>query len=492
MALLEKKMDYKQEFEEILSLLKKNNSTGVLNVVNAFNLAEKLHGGQLRKDGEPYISHPVAVAKILAKLDFDSDMIAAALLHDVVEDCGYTLKEMREAFNDNVAEIVDAVTHLEDNEAEIKDIFYDENFKKDSLDDQTFHKLISLGKQNKLAFYIKFADRLHNLRTIGIFSEYKQVEKVKETQKWIIPLAYLLRSKYFYDNLKDECFKILNKDLYVDLKERYDTYFLSCKDRIVSMCDNLNYKLSNYFSKKSYIFNKVVYERDTLYSICERMKKNLEINSTKHIRRNSFNRVPTVKLFMLFNGNIKESLFHLVYELFETGVLGEDLKIIGYEKNNRYKIHHLIVQDRSQIKYRITAMTMEQYVLMRNGTTESSEIDLIDEHTVGDFARRYITVKTRSGEEIKLPENSTVLDFAFKVHNDLGLSCKYALINKSPNPKPPYTRLVEGDQVVVYNETDSKTGLLKPIAEIRWFAYVVSENAKKVLIKYFEKKYQER
>jgi hypothetical protein len=66
------------------------------------------------------------------------------------------------------------------------------------------------------------------------------------------------------------------------------------------------------------------------------------------------------------------------------------------------------------------------------------------------------------------------------------------LINKSPNPKPPYTRLVEGDQVVVYNETDSKTGLLKPIAEIRWFAYVNSENAKKVLIKYFEKKHAEK
>jgi GTP pyrophosphokinase len=135
----------------------------------------------MRKDGTPYISHPVAVAKILAELDFDSDMISAALLHDVVEDCNYTIEQIKQHFNDNVANIVDAVTAIEDNQASIKDIFYDENFKKDSLDDQTFNKLIALGEQNKLAFYIKFADRLHNLRTIGTFSEYKQVEKVKET-----------------------------------------------------------------------------------------------------------------------------------------------------------------------------------------------------------------------------------------------------------------------------------------------------------------------
>ena len=253
MALMETKMtDYRQDFESILAILKKNESTGILNVVNAFNLAEKLHNGQMRKDGTPYISHPVAVAKILAELDFDSEMIAAALLHDVVEDCGYTVEEIRQAFNENVANIVDAVTAIEENEASIKDIFYDENFKKDSLDDQTFNKLISFGKQNKLAFYIKFADRLHNLRTIESFSEYKQVEKVKETQKWIIPLAYLLKSKFFYDKLKDECYKVLNRELYTDLSGRYERYFDSCKSHINDLCENLNYKASNYFSKKEY------------------------------------------------------------------------------------------------------------------------------------------------------------------------------------------------------------------------------------------------
>lgn len=484
-------IDYKKEFDEIVEDLTKNNSTGILNVVNAFNLAEKLHDGQMRKDGEKYITHPVAVAKILAELDFDSDMIAAGLLHDVVEDCGYTVTEIRENFNDKVASIVDAVTAIEENEASIKDIFYDENFKKDSLDDQTFNKLISFGKQNKLAFYIKFADRLHNLRTINIFSEYKQVEKVKETQKWIIPLAYLLKSKYFYDNLKNECFRILNKDLYAELNERYEMYYESCKTRVEELCEDLSYKVSNYFSKKQYPFNKVLTERDTLYSLCERMKKTLEINSIKHIKRNSFNRMPTIKIFLLFNGKT-ENLFNLAYEVFEKNVLDDELKIIGYEKNDRYRLHYLIVEDHSGIKYRLTAMTTEQYLLVRNGTIESSEIDLIDEGTIGDIARRYIMVRTRSGEEIRLPENSTVLDFAFKVHNDLGLSCKYALINNSPTPKAPYTRLAEGDKVVVYNEIDNKTGLLKPVAEIRWFAYVNTEHAKKVLIKYFEKKYSEK
>ena len=189
------------------------NDGDVAFVDRAYNMAKDLHNGQLRKDGTPYISHPVEVAYILAKLGFDENVISGALLHDVVEDCGCSLETIKDKFNNMVAELVDSVSAIDEAKFvfDDDDLYENRNFEKASIEEQSFKKLVAIGKKNPLGFCIKFADRLHNLNTIDIFPHSKQLEKVKETERWIIPIAKVLNTEYFYRELKNNCFKIIHK-----------------------------------------------------------------------------------------------------------------------------------------------------------------------------------------------------------------------------------------------------------------------------------------
>ncbi len=488
-----KEYNYLVAYQNILDTLKKNNSIGINNVSNAFNLADSLHKGQTRKSGEPYIMHPVAVAEILCNLGFDTDMISAALLHDVVEDCECTIDQIREKFNNNIAEIVDAVTAINQNTSSINEIFDDPDFFKNSLEEQTFKKLISIGKENKFAFFIKFADRLNNLRTIQVFNPYKQIEKVKETQKWIIPLAYLLKTKYFYDNLQNECFRIVNRSKIEEFEYRYNYFHELNRPTYNNIQEDLTALVHDYIlrSRKGIDVNRVVVEEETLFNTYERIRKTLDLTKFKLIKRNSFNRIPATNIYVVLNGKVtQKQAINLLYEMFEQKVLTKELKIIGFESDDVYKKHYFLVQDKHRIKYRLCMLTLEEFIIMRNGTVEGTDIDLIDEESLQtEIIQNYIEVQTRSGQIIKLPENSTVLDFAFKIHDDLGLSCKYALVNNSPTHQPLYTKLIAGDKVNIIAEQDAN-GFSVPIAQIRWLAYVNTERAKKSLIKYFERVYK--
>ena len=195
-------------------------------IEKAYLFAKELHKEQKRKDGTPYLSHPVEVALILAKLGFNEDVVSAALLHDVVEDCGVTVKEIETKFNSVVAQLVDCVSAI-DKERFVfdkDDLYESTEFEKASIEEQSFKKLIAIGKKNPLGFIIKFADRLHNLRTIDSFDYSKQLEKVKETEKWIIPIAKILNTEYFYRSLKNECFKIKYKYDGVEFFSQYNNY----------------------------------------------------------------------------------------------------------------------------------------------------------------------------------------------------------------------------------------------------------------------------
>ena len=205
-------IDIDEKYQAIRNHFEK--SPADLNLLDrVYETAKKLHDGQYRKDGSPYILHPIEVANILANLDFNVDVVCAGLLHDVVEDCGYTLQEIKDNFNENIAQMVDCVSAIDKTKYQFdeNDIFEDKEFIKSSAEEQTFKKLIAIGKKNPMGFAIKFADRLHNLRTIEIFDYNKQLEKVRESERWIIPIAEKLNSEHFYREIKNECFKIVNR-----------------------------------------------------------------------------------------------------------------------------------------------------------------------------------------------------------------------------------------------------------------------------------------
>lgn len=485
-------MTYIQIYEKMISEMRAKKSRGVESVKRAFEMAERLHAGQKRKDGQPYVIHVVSVAYILEQLNFDSDTICAALLHDVIEDCGVTVETIRENFGDVVAGVVDAVSAIEEKDYVFDDdLFDDENNLKASVENKTFEKLLAMGIKNRLAFIIKFADRLHNLLTIDTFAYAKQLEKVKETERWILPLTKLVQSSYFYGNIRNQIFLIKNKNKlanYLEAKELY--YSLNqdhqeeVKDLITNGVETLLKRLKLKIDKVS-----VVGEKRHDYLICDDILKMVNIDGVQDIKLSHLNKVSTMNIYICLSGKIsKKESMELLIRMLDENRFKKSLQIIGYKVDKRFGNGYIVVKDKARNKYRITAMSVTDYTIFTNGSAFGADIDNIQTTELTEVASEYMNVYTRSGELMRIEKNATVLDFAFRLHQDLGFSCKYAHINHSPTKQPLYTKLFEGDIISLICESDEKTGEKKNIAKLRWLAYVKTDYAQKALIRYFEKK----
>lgn len=176
-------------------------------IQEAFELAHKAHAEQIRATGEPYIIHPLSVAYILAELEMDVQGIIAALLHDVVEDTEYTLEDIRMMFGDDVAFLVDGVTKLSQFHYKDKEDQQLENFRK---------MFLAMAKDIRVVV-IKLADRLHNMRTLGVFRREKQQRIARETLEIYAPLAHRLGIYNIKWELEDLCFHYLYPEEYYDL-----------------------------------------------------------------------------------------------------------------------------------------------------------------------------------------------------------------------------------------------------------------------------------
>ena len=147
---------------------------------------------------------------------------------------------------------------------------------------------------------------------------------------------------------------------------------------------------------------------------------------------------------------------------------------------------YMSVEDEYKNKYNIYILTENEYKMVKVGTADGQNLDKIDEENINELDVDLIKVKTRSGEVKYIAKGSTVLDFAFKIHRDIGFAFKYAIVNSSKTKFPPYTKLYEGDKVEIIVDKNNK-GEIKNNAELRWLAYVNTDLAKKNLIKWFEK-----
>lgn len=177
-------------------------------ILNVYAVAYEEHKNQKRKSGEDYISHPLAVAIILASYHADVDSICAGLLHDIVEDCGYTFTEIKERFNETIAFLVDGLTKFDINS-------YDGDV--NIIDDDNFKKLLTFGNKDIRVIMIKLADRLHNMKTIAGHSDENRKKIAKETIKYYVPLARLIGATEIKNELEELCFKCLYKDEYTNI-----------------------------------------------------------------------------------------------------------------------------------------------------------------------------------------------------------------------------------------------------------------------------------
>ena len=470
-----------KRFEYLLDILSKNEIDTSM-VKTAYDKAKELHFYQKRRDGTPYLSHPVEVAIILAEMGFDEDAICAALLHDTIEDCNYTFEQIEKEFNKNIAIAVDCVSAIDKEEYiyDKNEIFEDPNFVKSSAEEQTFKKLISMGKKNPLGFYIKFADRLHNLRTIDDFEYSKQLEKVRETEKWILPIAKALKAQYFDIQIKNECFKIVNKNNGQKFFEEYNNYHNSNKKNI----ENLLSIFQDNFNDKS-ICN-ILIDDLSERKVYEKLNESKKLKSIEKVLQGQIQQVPNYSVyFIIKNSADKNILTKQIFQKFENKL--SFIKIVGIDIGGFSNLEYYILRDQLYNYYKLYIITATEYQNLFIGITDKKSNYILDEDNINSLNISTIKVKTNSGEIIQIQKDSTVLDFAFKIHKEIGFAFKYAIINDSKTKFPPYTKLNENDKIeIVVEKEDGKNA---NNAKLRWLAYVNTEYAKKILIRYFENKY---
>ncbi len=468
---------------ELIKLEFQNQDNPTDLIEKAYIFAKNAHKDQIRKDGTPYITHPVSVALILAKLGFNEDVVSAALLHDVVEDCGVTINDLTLEFNSNVAELVDCVSAIDKEKFVFdKDDLYESlDFEKQSIEEQSFKKLIAIGKKNPLGFSIKFADRLHNLRTISTFDYSKQLEKVKETERWIVPIAKTLNAEYFYRSIKNECFKIKNKYVGKEFFDQYENYHKLNFENI----EKLQLKLQEVFSNS--VIKTIKIKDVRQYKVFEDLTHLLKNINIAKVSQGSILKVTNYNVYLLYeHSNYKDVIGEILNILNKR--LGDKLKVIDAKVGNFTNKPFYQLEDRYKNKFNLYVMSQADYALLRNGTLNGQDSEmLLDEENLDSLEEDLIKVQTRSGEIKYIPKGSTVLDFAFKIHKDIGFGFKYAVVNGSKTKSPPYTKIYDDDKIEIFVEKN-EVGEIINRAELKWLAYVNTEFAKKNLIKYFERK----
>lgn len=466
--------DYKQIYEECRNNLINKNAVGLNTFEKAFLYAEKLHANQFRKSGEPYILHPVEVMSILEKLDFDTDVLASALLHDVIEDCDISKQQLAKLFNNNIAEIVDAVSE-----------FSGGNEEKWQTELKTYQKLVSIGKHNLFGFYIKFADRLNNMSTLSVFPHYKQLDKVKQTEKYVLPIAKLLKSHYFDSKLSSLCYYYsLNNQTRQNMLEMYQRSLNSTKSIIEALKTNLRQELLSCLNNKGKLKD-IIISNIEMIEIKNNIFDYYSFKDESEINISCFTQTPLYEANIIIDDCIDLNKFF--FSFIEQSTVKNLFTLCDFVTDEYGQ--YFIIQTPQRLKVKVFVCNSESYILRRNGSLQGIFSSLLEEDFEQKIETDYICVYTPKKEKVYMPKDSTVLDFAFKIHKDFGFCVMHAYLNDSPAKSPVWTHLSPNDIIKLEIARDENGHLLN-IAKIRWLAYANCELSRKTLIKYFEKLYE--
>ena len=430
-------MDRLEQF--ISDLLDINPNIDIGLIERAYLKAEQMHAGQLRKSLEPYIVHPVEVAKILAHLGMDDMTIAAGLLHDAVEDTPYSIDELKKDFGLQVAFLVNGVTKL-------GNLVYDS---KEERQAENLRKMFLAISKDIRVLIIKLADRLHNLRTINYMSDKQIADKCKETLEIYAPLASRLGIYTIKFELEDIALKYLDPDAYYILanelnerKSERDEYIGKVIEQIKGAIDE--YKIDYEITGRSKHF----------YSIYEKMKEQNkpveEIFDLAAVRilvetvRDCYAVLGTVHtLWRPMPGRFKDYIAMPkpnMYQSLHTTLIGDGgrpfevqirtramHRVAEYGIAAHWKYKEGIGEDQEELKLAWIRQTLEWNKDMNDPREymEAMRTDL--------FADQ-VFVFTPKGDVIELPAGSTPLDFAFKIHSDIGIKCVGARVNSKMVP----------------------------------------------------------
>ncbi len=471
---------------DLLETIKKyNTNTDVDLITKAYNMSELKHKGQLRNSGEEYFIHPVAVSMILAGLKMDDQTICAGLMHDLLEDTDYTKDQMIADFGEEITELVDGVTKL----SKLKNQTKEEN------QNENIRKMVLAMANDIRVIIIKLADRLHNLRTLEYMSREKQIAKAQETLDIYIPLAHRLGINTIKWELEDLCLRYIDPISYYSIAEDINQKRSEREKVISEIISILTEELAKINIKCT-----ITGRPKGIYSIYNKMKK----------QNSSIDNIYDLIAVRVIVDSINEcyAVLGVVHNIWKP-LIGRFKDYISMPKQNMYQsLHTTVIGLKGQI-FEIQIRTYEMHQTAeygiaahwkyKEGKSKASNFDqrltwirqLMEWSSStrdskefmdifkGDLFSDEVYIFSPKGDVIDLPAGACPVDFAYRVHTDVGNKCVGAKVNGKIVPLS--YKLQTGDIVEILTSSNS-TGPSKD-----WLDIVVSSQAKTKIKQYFKK-----
>ena len=455
-------------------------------IERAFDVARRAHGDQVRRSGDPYITHPVGVAEILAGLGLDDVTLAAALLHDAVEDTEVTLDEVSARFGQDVAEIVDGVTKLERVKFDSREARQAANMRK---------MLVAMAKDLRV-LVIKLADRLHNMRTVAALPEANQQRVAQETIDIYAPLAHRLGIQDVKWQLEDLSFAVLHPKRYAEIEHmvasrapQRDTYLQNVTAEVQESLDQLNIRAEVTGRPKHFwsIYEKMVVRGKEFDEIHDLVGIRVIVDSVK----DCYGALGSIhSLWRPVSGRFKDYIampkFNL-YQSLHTTVVGPQGKPVEVQIRTREMHQRAEFGVAAHWTYKEGRPEAEDLVWLQrlvDWQQEASDPEEFMESLRIDLEQGEVFVFTPKGDVVTLPTGSTPVDFAYAIHTEVGHRCIGARVNGRLVPLD--SSLSSGDTIEIFTSKVEGAGPSRD-----WLQFAKSPRAKAKIRQWFSRERRE-
>ena len=425
---------------DLLAKIVEYNNEEVEIIRKAYSYAEELHKGQKRQSGEDYITHPLNVAYILADMHADRDTVCAGLLHDTLEDTSITKEDIASIFNKDIANLVDGVTKISKMNFSSKQ---DQNL-------ANTRKIITSITEDVRIIIIKLADRLHNMRTLGFKSTFKQKENAMETMDIFVPLAYYIGAYRIKSELEDLSLQYLYPDKYKrieDIKLRIEDDSKRCLEEMLQTINGI--------LRDKDIPHEIKVRTKNIYGIYKRMEQGHNLSdihallSLKIMVDTIANCYQTLGLihskYHPINDKFKDYIYNPktnMYRSLHTTVFGEDDRLVqtqirtfDMDKVASFGLTAYWDINKGEARNVMQADLKDKYQFFKS-LIEINSVFADNQEFVSQVKRELFTDKvyvyTPKGEIVELPKGSTAIDFAYKIHSNIGNTMVSAIVNDKP------------------------------------------------------------
>lgn len=413
---------------DLISKLNKYSDEEINIILKAYKFAEYLHKGQMRQSGEEYIIHPLNVAYILADMNADADTICAGLLHDTLEDTNISKEEIAENFSDDVAFLVDGVTKISKMNFSTK--------KEQNM--ANTRKIITSITDDVRIIIIKLADRLHNMRTLSFKSEIKQKENALETLEIFTPLAYYIGNYRIKSELEDLSFMYLMRDKYDEIVEKRNKIEEENKECLLEMLKSIEEVLTD-----KDIPNEIKIRTKNIYGIFKKMAEGYQMKDIHDLHNlkimvdteaNCYQSLglihqrynPVNSKFKDFICNPKPNMYRSLHttvysgsgQIVQTQIRTFDMdKVASFGLATYWDLNKGDARSKMQQELKERCQFMKSLIEINQMFSDNTEFV---NHVKQEVFTDNIFVYTPNGDRIELPKGATLIDFAYRIHTNIG------------------------------------------------------------------------